>query len=257
MGTQSKTGPRPMNIVKMKFVLVALACVCLLSGAVYGQEEKDDDKKFDIKKLVKLFNTAKKAGFNFDKVNFDNIGAKLKAKGLDFTKLKFQNPELKKDLEEIEQLRLKNQLKKSSSSEDLILPKITTSNTVLPKAQPKKLTKEEEAENLRRFNANLKRVANLKKKSQMKAVLQAPAAAPLASSKPAVSGRVQHVLPGSRQFAPIAFKHSSRVPFVQLRSRNLYRTPVQRLSRPFSIGTVPTFGPQVTPAHGYHHAYFF
>ena len=98
---------------------------------------------------------------------------------------------------------------RSSSSEDLILPKITTSNTVLPKAQPKKLTKEEEAENLRRFNANLKRVANLKKKSQMKAVLQAPAA-PLASSKPAVSGRVQHVLPGSRQFAPLAFKHSSR-----------------------------------------------
>ena len=91
----------------------------------------------------------------------------------------------------------------------MILPKITTSNTVLPKAQPKKLTKEEEAENLRRFNANLKRVANLKKKSQMKAVLQAPAA-PLASSKPAVSGRVQHVLPGSRQFAPLAFKHSSR-----------------------------------------------
>ena len=79
----------------------------------------------------------------------------------------------------------------------------------MPKAQPKKLTKEEEAENLRRFNANLKRVANLKKKSQMKAVLQAPAA-PLASSKPAVSGRVQHVLPGSRQFAPLAFKHSSR-----------------------------------------------
>jgi len=248
---QSKTGPQPMNIVKMKFVLVALACVSLLSGAVNGQEKKDEDKKkFDIKKLVKLFNTAKKAGFNFDKVDFDNIGAKLKAKGLDFTKLKFQNPELKKDLEEIEQLRLKNQLKKSSSSDDV-------TNSVLPLAKPKQLTNEEEAENLRRFNANLKRVANLKKRPQMKAVLQAPAAL-LSSSKPAVSGRVQHVLPGSRQFAPLAFKHS-RVPFVQLRSRNhLYRTPIQRLSRPFSIGTVPTFGPQVTPAHGYHHhAYLF
>merc|ERR1712226_364805 len=250
MGTQSKTGPQLMNIVKMKFVLVALACVFLLSGAVNGQEKKEDDKKFDIKKLVKLFSTAKKSGFNFDKVNFDNIGKKLKAKGLDFTKLKFQNPELRKDLQEIEQLRLKSQLKKSSSSDEV-------TNTVLSQAKPKQLTKEEEAENLRRFNANLKRVASLKKKPQMKAVLQV-AAAPFASSKPAVSGRVQHVLPGSRQFAPLAFKHSSRVPFVQLRSRNLYRTPIQRLSRPFSIGTVPTFGPQVTPAHGYHHhAYFF
>merc|ERR1712226_350836 len=245
MGTQSKTGPQPMNIVKMKFVLVALACVFLLSGAVNGQEKKEDDKKFDIKKLVKLFSSAKKSGFNFDK-----IGKKLKAKGLDFTKLKFQYPELQKDLQEIEQLRLKSQLKKSSSSDEV-------TNTVLSQAKPKQLTKEEEAENLRRFNANLKRVASLKKKPQMKAVLQV-AGAPFASSKPAVSGRVQHVLPGSRQFAPLAFKHSSRVPFVQLRSRNLYRTPIQRLSRPFSIGTVPTFGPQVTPAHGYHHhAYFF
>ena len=80
-------------------------------------------------------------------------------------------------------------------------------NSVLPLAKPKQLTNEEEAENLRRFNANLKRVANLKKRPQMKAVLQAPAAL-LSSSKPAVSGRVQHVLPGSRQFAPLAFKHS-------------------------------------------------
>ena len=48
---------------------VALVSVCLLSGAVHGQE----DKNFDIKKLLELYKTAKKGGFNFEKVNFDAV----------------------------------------------------------------------------------------------------------------------------------------------------------------------------------------
>ena len=53
----------------MLVLQVALVSVCLLSGAVHGQE----DKNFDIKKLLELYKTAKKGGFNFEKVNFDAV----------------------------------------------------------------------------------------------------------------------------------------------------------------------------------------
>ena len=55
----------------MLVLQVALVSVCLLSGAVHGQE----DKNFDIKKLLELYKTAKKGGFNFEKVNFDAVSS--------------------------------------------------------------------------------------------------------------------------------------------------------------------------------------
>ena len=48
-----------------------MVSVCLLAGAVHGQE----DKNFDIKKLLELYKTAKKGGFNFEKVNFDAVSS--------------------------------------------------------------------------------------------------------------------------------------------------------------------------------------
>ena len=55
----------------MLVLQVALVSVCLLAGAVHGQE----DKNFDIKKLLELYKTAKKGGFNFEKVNFDAVSS--------------------------------------------------------------------------------------------------------------------------------------------------------------------------------------
>ena len=55
-------------MLKVLALQVAFAGVCLLSGAVHGQ-----DKNFDIKKLVELYKKAKKGGFNFEKVNFDAV----------------------------------------------------------------------------------------------------------------------------------------------------------------------------------------
>ena len=49
---------------------VVLACVFLLSSATLGQENK---KEYDIKKLINLYKSAKKRGFDFCKVNFDKV----------------------------------------------------------------------------------------------------------------------------------------------------------------------------------------
>ena len=54
---------------------VVLACVFLLSRATPGQEIK---KEYNIKKLIKLYKSANKRGFDFCKVNFDKVSSRHK-----------------------------------------------------------------------------------------------------------------------------------------------------------------------------------
>ena len=58
------------NFCKFSNQQVVLACVFLLSRATLGQEIKQE---YDIKKLIKLYKSAKKRDFDFCKVNFDKV----------------------------------------------------------------------------------------------------------------------------------------------------------------------------------------
>ena len=77
-------------------------------------------------------------------------------------------------------------------------------NAIVP--EDKALTKEQEEENLRRFKANLKRVAALQSKPRMNA-LQTQTSN-LASLKPAVSNPIQRGLSGSHRLNPLALQHT-------------------------------------------------
>ena len=85
-------------------------------------------------------------------------------------------------------------------------------NAIVP--EDKALTKEQEEENLRRFRANLKRVAGLQSMPKMNALQTQNSN--LASLKPAVSYPIQRGLSGSHRLNLMTLQHTRGKKIVSL-----------------------------------------